>query len=67
MLVYVDFDSYRLSGGMCGGALNFDLIREALSLFSPLFPMGLTLRLGFPFLFLFFVFLFGFREIEMLV
>lgn len=64
-----DFDSYRLSGGMCGGALNFGLIREKTPfLFYPHFPlMGLTLRLGSPFFFFFFVFLFGFREIDMVV
>lgn len=68
MVVNVDFDSCRLSGGMCGGALNLDLIRETLFLFFPCyFPMAFTLRLGVPFFFFFFVFLFGFREIEMVV
>lgn len=65
--MYVDFDSYRLSGGMCAGAFNVNLILEILLLFFPRFPMGLTLRLGFPFFFFFFLFLFGFREIEMVV
>lgn len=65
--MYVDFDSYRLSGGMCGGALNVNLIREIFVLFFPRFPMGLTLRLGFSFFFFFFLFLFGFRETEMVV
>lgn len=35
-------------GPMCGGTLNFDLIRETLFLISPHYPMGLTLRLGLP-------------------
>jgi hypothetical protein len=68
VFVIVDFDdSYRLSGGMCGGGtLNFDLIiRETLLLFSPRFSMAFTLRLCFPFFFFFFVFLFTFREIQM--
>jgi len=70
VVVYVDFDSHRLSGGMFGGALNFSLIRETLFHFFPCFPcfpMAFTPRLGFPFFFFFFVFLFGFREIEMVV